>query len=307
MLVRSGDGRRAGDEHRVGAVVAGQPPQPPQHRCHLGAEDPAVAMRLVDHHVPQAAQQPAEPGVVGQHRAMHHVRIAQDQPRVLAGESSLRLVGITVQGAEPEARQLQLAAGAPLIVRQRLSGRQVEGGVPRRDQPVPGQRTAEFAVDQRRQHGHQVGQRLPGRGGGRQRHVASGEGRLRGRCLVLPRPLDPEPPEGLANGRAHPLREVGGHAGNRGPVMDVAQPLVRGHPLRQRHRPSLPRPTDELSATPTPLPVIPSLLPSSRLSVIPAQAGISDAVGIPAFAGMTKVGAGWSRVTGWREVERGDD
>ena len=68
-LDRPGGGGAQQREGRVGAVVRGDPPEPPQHRGHLGTENAAIAVRLVDHHVPQRAQERGPPGVVRQREA----------------------------------------------------------------------------------------------------------------------------------------------------------------------------------------------------------------------------------------------
>ena len=100
-----GDRRGSRDEHRVGPVVVGQPAESPQHGGDVRPEDAAVAVRLVDDDVAQRRQQPRPLLVAGQHRAVQHVGVGQDEPAEVAGEAPFDGVGVPVQRAHPPARK----------------------------------------------------------------------------------------------------------------------------------------------------------------------------------------------------------
>ena len=200
-----GDGRvghRGGgqDEDRVRAVLRAQPPQPAQHLGHVGAEDAAVAVALVDHHVAQAAQELRPSGVARQHRVMEHVRVGEDEVGVGADPVPLLPRGVTVVGRCPDLADLQPVDRPQLVGGKCLGGGEVERGA--RAQAVAG-------VDQRRQHGQQVGQGLTRRGAGGDHRRPPLEGQRGSLRLVRPGECDPGQSEPVDHERGDPARPVG--------------------------------------------------------------------------------------------------
>ena len=78
------DRRRGEQELRLGAVDPREPPQPPQDVGHVGAEDAAVDVRLVDDHVGEVREHVTPAVVVRQHAHVEHVRVGEDQVCPLA-------------------------------------------------------------------------------------------------------------------------------------------------------------------------------------------------------------------------------
>ena len=124
-------GRRGGrqHEHRVGAVVVGQPTKPCDHGGDLGTEHAAIAVCLVDDDVSKPSQQRCPPLVLRQDGVVQHVRVGQDvRPPVPHPVPGGRL-GVAVESRQLPAGRAERPSGPELVVGQRLGRRQVEGGV----------------------------------------------------------------------------------------------------------------------------------------------------------------------------------
>ena len=78
QLARVGDGGAGADEDRVGAVVAADAAQAPDHVGDVAAEEAAVGVQLVDDHELQVLEQLEPLGVVGEDRGVEHVRVGDD-------------------------------------------------------------------------------------------------------------------------------------------------------------------------------------------------------------------------------------
>ena len=79
--LRVGDGRRGEDEARVRTVLPAEPPQPADDLGDVAAEDAAVHVRLVEHHVPQLMQELRPAFVARQDADVEHVRVAEEDGR----------------------------------------------------------------------------------------------------------------------------------------------------------------------------------------------------------------------------------
>ena len=187
-LRRVGRGRRGQDEHRVGAVPGGQPPQPPQHGGDVRAEHPPVVVTLVDHDVAQAAQEGLPPGVPGQQRMMQQVRVGQHQARVVADPAPFLRRGVAVVGRGPDAVE---PAGRRSPAADRRPGPWSAPGTGRWRRDRCGCRAPSRTAVEHRQ---QVAQRLAGRRPGGDHHVPARPG-----CARPRRP-------GAATGRSTPDR-----------------------------------------------------------------------------------------------------
>ena len=95
-----GDGRRTEDKLRRCAVKLAESAQPSQNPGHVRAENPAVDMCFVNHHVFQRAQEPRPLLVVGQNADVQHVRVGQDNPGVFADIAPFRRRRIAVEGGK---------------------------------------------------------------------------------------------------------------------------------------------------------------------------------------------------------------
>ena len=100
VLTGVGDGRRAADKQGVRTVETAEPPQAAEHTSHVGAEDAAIDMGFVHHHVLQAPQQPRPLLVVGQYAHMEHIGVGQYQPCPPSYVPPLRLWRIAVEGGK---------------------------------------------------------------------------------------------------------------------------------------------------------------------------------------------------------------
>ena len=111
---------RGADEGRRRPVPSTQPAEPPKDERDVCPEDAAVAVRLIDDDVPQATQEGRPRGVVRQDGRMEHVGIREHHRRVVAGETALIAVGVTVQCRDPPAVRTQRPGVAQLVVREGL-------------------------------------------------------------------------------------------------------------------------------------------------------------------------------------------
>ena len=98
-----GDRGAGGQEHRSRAVVLANPLQPPQHTGHVGPQDAAIGVDLVDHDIGQLAEKAGPLGMVGQQRGVQHVWIGQDQIRLGLDAPPLAGRRVAVVDAQPDA------------------------------------------------------------------------------------------------------------------------------------------------------------------------------------------------------------
>ncbi len=222
----AGLGRRGGggDEHRpgsVGAVVGADPAQPAHQVGHVGSEDAAVAVGLVHDHVAQPAEEPCPPGVVGQDPEVQHVRVGQDEVRVVADPAAGRRVGVAVVGLCPDGGKLQRPDGGQLVGGQGLGGGKVQGdGAVVVDLARVGE-DPQFGPVDRIQRRQLVGQRFAGGSAGGDHHVLAGMGEVGGLDLVPVGLVDAERAVGVHHVGVDPLgpRRVHGLAGGDGAHM----------------------------------------------------------------------------------------
>ena len=81
QMVGVADGGRAGHVGRPAAVGGAHPVEAPQQVQHVGAEDAAVGVQFVDHHVAQARKEPGPRLVEGQQPGVQHVRRGDEHVR----------------------------------------------------------------------------------------------------------------------------------------------------------------------------------------------------------------------------------
>ena len=175
---RVGDRRAREHEARLGAVGAGEPPQPAQHVGHVRAEHAAVDVRLVDHDPGEVGQHVAPAAVVGQHPHVQHVRVGEDQVRALADRAPLlaRRVAVVDRVAQERAPP-KLVQLARLVLGERLGRVEVERARPR----VGGERVEHRQVE---------GERLAAGGAGRDDRRGPRRARLERVGLVRPERVD---------------------------------------------------------------------------------------------------------------------
>ncbi|GAA1320238.1 hypothetical protein GCM10009647_052490 [Streptomyces sanglieri] len=186
---RDGGFRRSGggeEEDRVGAVTGAQAAEPAYDLGDVGAEDAAVGVALVDDDEAQGAQEGGPAGVGREYPAVQHVGVGQDVVGVLAHPLAFLDRGVTVVDRGPDGvaeRRRELLHGTPLVGRQGLGGRQVQGGGPTAVRGLG-------AVEQGAEDRGEVGERLAGRGAGGDDHGFAVQGVLGGGRLVRPRMFD---------------------------------------------------------------------------------------------------------------------
>ena len=88
----------------MGSVVLAQPQQAPQDQGDVGAEHPAVGMRLIDDNELQVAQDPCPPLVRGKDGHVQHVRVSEDEPGLLADACAGFGGGVAVVGGGNDGR-----------------------------------------------------------------------------------------------------------------------------------------------------------------------------------------------------------
>ena len=148
--LRVADRRRAEDELRSRAVVLAQSKQSTDDVGDVAAEDAAIGVRLVDHHVAQLLEQLEPLRVMRQDRRMEHVRVGHHH---LPGGSDqrpdgYRRVAVINAGVDVDIGCAgQLAEGCQLVLAERLGREQVEGAGSR-------------ILGQRLQHGQVVAEGL---------------------------------------------------------------------------------------------------------------------------------------------------
>ena len=214
-LTGGGRGGRGQHEHRGRPVQGAQPAQPAQHQGHVAAEQAAVPVALVDHDVAQPAQEGRPALVLRQQRPVQQVGVGQHHVGVLANPVALVERGIAVQGGRPHPGQPEFGQRPVLVGGQRLGGREVQ-------HPGPG------LGQYRRQHRQLVGQRLAGRGAGRDHHRLARPGVLGRGHLVRPGCVDPGRGQRREQLRRHPARPLGAHQRPWRQPLDVPQRGLAG-------------------------------------------------------------------------------
>ena len=82
MLLGVGDGGAGHDKLRGAPILPlADAPQPPQHQSGVAAKHAPVRVPLVHHHIAQIGQQAPELAVHGQHAAVQHVGVGDQQVR----------------------------------------------------------------------------------------------------------------------------------------------------------------------------------------------------------------------------------
>ena len=181
-------------EDRISPVHPAEPAKPTDDLGHVGPEDPAVPMCLVDDDIPQTSQQGGPPGVGGQHCVVQHVWIGEDVPGLLPGESALGVVGVTVEGGNQPVARPDFAADPVLVVGQGLRRGQIQGavafqGIAQGGRQIRGGRVRQHRSRRRRRRHdrQQVGQGLARCRCGADGGVVSGFRQLCEQRLMLPR------------------------------------------------------------------------------------------------------------------------
>ena len=124
-----GDGGRGPAGTGVDAVERADAAQAPQDERDVGAEDPAVDVRLVDHHVREVARDVGQRAWFGQHPDVQHVRVGQDGlARAADARAPLRGVSPSYSagrsaGAQAEPARLVLGEGLRRVEVERARAR----------------------------------------------------------------------------------------------------------------------------------------------------------------------------------------
>ena len=169
----------------------------------MGAEDPAVAVGLIHDHIAEAPEEPGPPRMVREDAEVQHVRVGEDEIRMVPDPAPGSGIGVAVIGFGPDGGELQGPDRGQLVGGQCLGGGQIEGhGAVVVDFPGIGQDPELGTVD--RVQGRQlIRQGLSGRRAGGNDHVLSGMGQLGGLDLVEVGLVD-------AQGTVGALRDPGG-------------------------------------------------------------------------------------------------
>ncbi len=192
----------------------------------MGAEHSPVGVALVDDDIAQGAQEGGPAGVAGQYGPVEHVRVGERVVRVLADPLALldRGVAVVDGGADAVAEGGgEFAYGAPLVVRERFGGREVQRG---RAPPVGRLGPVEQGAEDRRE----VGEGLAGGGAGGH-HDGLAAQRVLGRArLVGPGALDAGGPNGIDHFRPDLRRPGGMTARARGQVLRMSDACSTARP-----------------------------------------------------------------------------
>jgi hypothetical protein len=189
QLLWIGDGGRAADELRLGAVKRADPLQPPQHVVEVAAKNAAIAVQLINHHVLEIFKKLHPLGVMRQDAGMQHVGIADHDVSLGANGLAGVLGGVAIvrKGLDVFASELnQLVKLFHLILGQGLGGKKIKcAGVGIRYYRV--------------QHGNVVTKRLPRSRRRDHHHILAGQGLPDGFCLVAIELSDAALAEGFNN------------------------------------------------------------------------------------------------------------
>jgi len=163
-LRRVPDGGGGGDELRSRSVERAEPLQAGQDVVHVGAEDPAVDMHLVQHDVAQVGQHLPPVAVVRQDAEMQHVRVRDQHVRrsaldlAAACRRGVAVVDLEAGWIESAKAACQIAESGQLVLGQGL--RRVEeqrtGAGVGRDRLQHRGREAQSLARGRRRHEQQV-------------------------------------------------------------------------------------------------------------------------------------------------------
>lgn len=129
VRLRVADGGRAQNELRSGAIERADALEPAQHVGNVAAEDTAIGVDLVDHHIAQVLEELRPLGVMRQDRLMQHVRVAHHDIAMQADRLP-RIAGrVAIEGEGFHAQfsgAVQLQQLGHLILRQRFGREQVQ-------------------------------------------------------------------------------------------------------------------------------------------------------------------------------------
>ncbi len=125
-----GDGCRAQNELRVGAVEIRDPFEPPQDVGQVAAEDAAVVVEFVDDDVLQVLEELDPLRVVGEDAAVEHVGVGQDDVPLGPDGPPCVLRSVAVVGEDPDLRRDELrdiVELRPLVLGEGLGREKVDG------------------------------------------------------------------------------------------------------------------------------------------------------------------------------------
>lgn len=217
-------GGGAGEDHGgTGPGLLGQAQQATQYQGDMCAEHAPVDVAFVDDDELQGAQQARPAGGLSEDRGVHHVRVGDDDARLVADRAAGLRWGVAVIGGDHDVaqsghRRAQPCQGADLVLGQRLCGREVEAGRGGRGcgggsaADGGGDGSAGGSAGGRVALGGEVGEDrelvsegLPGGCAGGHHHVTTGPGVLGGGYLVAPGCGDPGVDEVVAQVRVDPV------------------------------------------------------------------------------------------------------
>ena len=130
---RIGDGRGAAQKYRSGAVIFQNAGKAPDQVGHMGAENAAAGVKLVDHHELQVGKNKIKPvaAVIGQKGSAQHLGVGQQDVRLPAQARPLIDGGVPVVDARTDPvgpEMIQDRAHRPHLVRGKGFGRIKENG-----------------------------------------------------------------------------------------------------------------------------------------------------------------------------------
>ena len=186
---------------RPRAIVRAQAQQPAQHECHVRAKYAPVGMAFIDDDELQVPQQPRPPRMRRQQRHMHHIRVGENEPRMIAHARAgfLRRIAVIGRGHHALERRnapAQLEHRLQLVRSQRLGGGEI-------------QRAGGRLLRQSAQNGQLVAQGLSRGRTGRNHRILADPGRLRQLRLVAIQLADAPFDQLLLQLRQHPFGPLG--------------------------------------------------------------------------------------------------
>ena len=222
------DGGRAEDEAGLGAVAGADSAEAAQEQRHVGAEDAAVRVGLVDDDGVQALQEGGPALVVGQDAGVQHVRVGEEHVGRAADAGALVVGGVAVvdreSGRGSRSPGGKLAEGGELVLRQRLGGIEEEGARRPVLQPLV-------------QHGGLEAEALAAGGGGGDDDVLALQRGVDGGGLVRVEGPAPELREPRFEGGVQRVLEglLDGVAGGQGAVVDdlAVVPRLPAEPVEE--------------------------------------------------------------------------
>ena len=178
-----------------------QAQQAPQHQRHVRAKNAPVGMAFINDDELQVPQQPRPPRVRRQQRHMHHIRVGENEPRMIAHARAgfLRRIAVIRRGHHALERRnapAQLEHRLQLVRSQRLGGGEI-------------QRAGGRLLRQPAQNGQLVAQGLTRGRTGRNHRILAGPGRLRQLGLVAIQLADAPIYQLFLQFRQHPFGPLG--------------------------------------------------------------------------------------------------